>query len=99
MVRFSILRVVGAVRTHSIVAFLLSLAVVGSASPETQAPEREVFVPASGRGSIVIAVSGQSGPALYRDYSARLAEHGYYVVLVSGNDISIPGKTGPASRT
>ncbi len=42
-----------------------------------------------------MAVSGQSGPALYRNYSAKLAEQGYYVVLVNGNDISTPGKTGP----
>lgn len=95
MVRLCLLRVVGALRSHSFVAIMLSLAVLGSAWPQTQAPEREVFAPASGRGSIVIVVSGQSGPALYRDYSAKLAEHGYYVVLVSGNDISIPGKTGP----
>ena len=74
---------------------ILSIAALGSASALAQTPAREVFAPASGRGSIIIAVSGQSGPAMYRDYSAKLAEQGYYVVLVSGTDISIPGKTGP----
>ncbi|MBC7938649.1 MAG: dienelactone hydrolase family protein [Chitinophagaceae bacterium] len=95
MIGFCLLRVVGALRSHSFETILLSLAALHSASAQAQTPEREVFAPASGRGSIVIAVTGQSGPVLYRDYSAKLAEQGYHVVLVSGNDISIPGKTGP----
>ncbi len=74
---------------------LLSIASLPMALAQTQAPAREVFAPTSGRGSIIITVSGQSGPALYRDFSAKLADHGYYVVLVNGSDISIPGNTGP----
>ena len=74
--------------------FLVSIALLCTAFAQAQTPEREIFAPASGRGSIIIAVSAQSSPALYRDYSAKLAEQGHYVVLVNGNDISIPGKTG-----
>jgi dienelactone hydrolase len=96
-VSFCLRGVINALRSRPVVTILLSLAILDLASAQTQAPEREVFAPASGRGSIVIAVSGQSGPALYRDYSAKLAEQGYYVVLVSGNDISLPGKTGPGA--
>jgi dienelactone hydrolase len=73
---------------------LLSAALLSGVPAQAQAPQREVCSPPSGKGSIVIVVSGQSGPELYRDYCAKLAEQGHYVVLVNGNDISIPGKTG-----
>lgn len=60
-------------------------------------PQREAFPPASGKGAIVVVVSGASGPKLYRDYSAMLAHLGYYVVLVDGNDILI--RSGPDGVT
>ena len=49
----------------------------------------EVFLPAAAKGAIVVVVSGVSGPALYRDYCAKLAGLGYYTILVDGKDILI----------
>lgn len=72
-------------------AFLLVLVVLAFLhEPATaQEPKREVFLPAAEKGAVVIVVSGISGPALYKDYSAKLAGLGYYTVLVDGNDILI----------
>jgi carboxymethylenebutenolidase len=69
-------------------AFLL-FALANSCAYARSVPRIEAFPPASGKGTIVIVVSGASGPELYRDYSARLAQLGYYAVLVNGNDILI----------
>ena len=51
---------------------------------------REIFPPAQGKGAIVVVVSGSSGPALFRDFSSKLANSGYYTVLIKGDDV-IPG--------
>ena len=47
---------------------------------------KESYVPANGRGDPVVLVSGQTGVALYREHAARLADAGYFVVLVDGKD-------------
>jgi dienelactone hydrolase len=47
---------------------------------------REEFIPKTGQGSPVIAISGQSGIAMYRDNAAKLADAGYFVILVDGKD-------------
>lgn len=47
---------------------------------------KESFAPANGRGEPVVLISGQTGVGLYREHAARLAEAGYFVVLVDGKD-------------
>src|SRR5574341_909276 len=47
------------------------------------------FVSPSGRGPIVIVLSGYSGPEAYKSYAAEVARLGYYAVLLHGVDISI----------
>jgi dienelactone hydrolase len=50
-------------------------------------PAQTVYAPDSGRGRVIIVISGQSGPTSYKPYAAELAKIGYYVVLLDGKDI------------
>ncbi len=52
-----------------------------------QGPAQTVYLPAAGRGPIVVVISGHSGPHLYQDFSANVAQLGYLTVLINGNDI------------
>ena len=61
------------------------------AAPELYEPQKN--------GSIVVLVSGNSGPAFYRNFASEVSKLGYYTVLVSGRDVLIrpndpPGKDG-----
>jgi len=44
----------------------------------------ETYDPPSGRGPIVVLISGSSGPPNYRSYAAEVAKLGYYAVLLDG---------------
>ncbi len=44
----------------------------------------QTYEPPSGRGPIVILLSGYSGPGQYRSYAAEVARLGYYAVLLDG---------------
>jgi dienelactone hydrolase len=56
-----------------------------AASPE--GPSQTVYLPANGKGPIVLVLSGATGPRLYDPFAAALAKEGYYVVLLDGNDV------------
>ena len=71
--------------------FCLSLA----CARELLASQSE-YEPPSGRGRVVVVVSGQTGPGSYRDIAKDLAGQGYYVVLVDGNDFWKKGVDGRA---
>jgi len=75
-----------------LVIFVLSF--FGGCSPESKGPKYEIFPPAGGKGAIVVVASGYSGPGLYRDFSSKLAELGYYTVLMDGKDLFDPGSIG-----
>lgn len=47
------------------------------------------YQPLSGRGPVVIMISGRTGPTLYGEFAKRLADAGYYVSLYDGNDFPI----------
>lgn len=47
----------------------------------------KIYAPDSGRGRVIILISGHSGPTSYKPYAADLAKLGYYVVLLDGKDI------------
>ena len=83
--------------SNASLAFFLLFALANGCVHAQTLPKREAFLPTGGKGAIVIVVSGASGPTLYRDYSAKLAQLGYYAVLVDGNDILI--RSGPAGVT
>jgi dienelactone hydrolase len=60
-------------------------------------PAQTAYAPATGRGPVIIVISGQSGPNSYQSYAAELAKLGYYSVLLTGKDILNPELTGEAS--
>lgn len=78
-------------RSHAVSAFAFFVLVLASVATPAQTPAiaQETFAPLTERGPVVIVVSGNSGPELYREFSANLAAQGYYVVLVDGRDVSI----------
>ncbi len=60
-------------------------------------PAQTVYAPASGKGPIVVVISGQTGQNSYQTYAAELAKLGYYTVLLDGKDILNPALTGPVA--
>ncbi len=50
-----------------------------------------------GKGSVVIVISGQTGPSPRQQYAKDLAELGYYTVLIDGNDVFARDKDGSAN--
>jgi dienelactone hydrolase len=51
------------------------------------------YLPPSGKGRVVVMISGLSGPTDYVPIAREIAKSGYYAVLVDGNDIWRPGGT------
>ena len=70
------------------------IAICGGCSSETKGPKYEIFPPAVGKDAIVVVASGYTGPGLYSDFSSKLAELGYYTVLMDGKDLFDPGSIG-----
>jgi len=70
------------------------IALFGGCSSKSQGPQYEIFPPVGSKGAIVVVVSGYSGPGLYRDFSSKIAELGYYTVLMDGKDLIDPGTLG-----
>jgi len=72
-----------------VVALTWSCATTGGLS-------QKAYDPPSGRGPIVILVSGASGMnVVYSSYAAKVARLGYYAVLLDGNDFQ--GKYGKSA--
>lgn len=78
----------------SVRCFFSAVVIFVGCSSESSGPHCETFPPANGKGAIVIVASGYSGPGFYRDFSAKLAAHGYYTVLLDGKDLIDPGRMG-----
>lgn len=70
--------------------FLIGALFAAPVAAQSAAVGREIFPPAHGKGAIVVVISGAAGTALYRNFSAKLANSGYYTVLVQGSDV-MPG--------
>jgi len=51
-------------------------------------------LPPTGKGPLVVMISGQSGPGNYEHVAKDLAAAGYYTVLVDGNDMFVTGGAG-----
>lgn len=59
------------------------------------APEPEIdLAPPSGRGRVVIMLSGVDGATAYKPFAEKVAKLGYYVVLIDGRQISTKDKQG-----
>src|SRR5262245_25232689 len=50
-------------------------------------PAQTAYAPASGKGPIVVLLSGHSGPGYYQPIAGAVAKLGYYAVLLDGKDI------------
>jgi len=50
-------------------------------------PPQTAYAPPSGKGPIVVLLSGQSGPGYYQPIAGAVAKLGYYAVLLDGKDI------------
>lgn len=53
------------------------------------APPQQEFAPKSGNGRVVVVISGQSGMPAYTATARQIADAGFDVVLVDGNDFWI----------
>jgi dienelactone hydrolase len=69
---------------------------LGRAYADDSLPSQREYEPPNGKGRAVVVVSGQTGPGNYEYYAKDLAEKGYYVVLVDGNDFWIRADNGEA---
>jgi len=71
-----------------IVVALVCSALVGCdrAAPPLENLRLTEFVPASGKGRVIIVLSGAFGPATYSFIPEQLAKQGYYAVLLAGTD-------------
>ena len=67
-----------------VLSVFFAIAIFGGCSFESQGPQYEIFPPVRGKGAIVVVVSGFAGTDLFRDFSSKLAELGYYTVLMDG---------------
>jgi dienelactone hydrolase len=68
----------------SILTALIMMCFVFSSCAGLTAPVR--YEPSSGKGPVVLMISGRTGPMLYAEFARRLAETGYHVLLYDGND-------------
>jgi len=68
-----------------VVAVVLAVA-SGSAHAQSSGRAEEEFTPKSGNGRVVVLVSGQTGMTGYRAAAQQIADAGFDVVLVDGND-------------
>ena len=62
-----------------------------------EGPAQTAYAPDTGRGPVIIVISGHSGPNSYQSYAAKLAKLGYYSVLLTGKEILNPEMTGEAN--
>ena len=69
--------------------FAAIAAVSFCASAQDAGPTRQEFTPKSGNGRVVVVISGQSGSAHYTATAQQIADAGFDVVLVDGNDFWI----------
>jgi dienelactone hydrolase len=92
---FSIVCVIGFV--FALISAPVSAAEGVSTEAGPEGPAQTAYAPAGKPGPVIIAISGQSGPASYHSYAAELAKLGYYAVLLTGKDILNPELTGEAN--
>jgi dienelactone hydrolase len=77
-----------------IIYFILAVSCVGVTPgvadiARSQGPPLTEYGPPSGRGPVVILMSGMSGPNAYRTYAAEVAQLGYYAVLLDSKNLII----------
>lgn len=78
----SIMRLASLTRLVSVI-----VALVWSGLALAQTPAMQTFDPPGGKGRGVLVVSGQSGPKNYATVAKQIADLGFNVVLIDGNDV------------
>jgi len=63
------------------------------ASAQDSGPRQQEFTPKSGNGRVVVVISGQTGMAAYATTAQQIADAGFDVVLIDGNDFWIKDTT------
>lgn len=64
-----------------------ALAVIAwNAQAQDAAPPQQIFAPPSGKAPVVVVFSGQTGMQAYTQTAQQIADAGFHVVLVDGND-------------
>ena len=71
-----------------ILAFALAAAAL-CASAQDSGPKQQEFAPKSGDGRVVVLISGQTGMPNYTTAAQQIADAGFDVVLVDGNEFWI----------
>lgn len=66
-------------------SFLLAVSLCANAQESTV--RQQEFAPKAGKGPVVVVVSGQSGAAAYVATAQQIADAGFDVVLIDGNDV------------
>jgi len=59
-------------------------------------PSQREYEPKDGKGRVAVLISGQTGASNYTEVAKSIADQGFYVVLVDGNDFWIKGGGGEA---
>ncbi len=84
-------------RPKSAIGLLMGVAIVAWAGTTMGVSFEQAFEPPSGRGPVVLVLSGTSGPLSVKHHAANVAQRGYYAVLLDGSDF--PPSTGkPAAE-
>jgi dienelactone hydrolase len=81
-------------RFRTMLVILMTLALLQVSALYAQTIERTIYKPPKDNGPVVIVISGQTGPEARKDFAKRVANLGYYVVLVDGNDILDKARQG-----
>jgi dienelactone hydrolase len=74
---------------------LMAAAGAHEAATEALATENDI-APPSGKGRVVIVLSGIDGPGPVQDYANKVAQLGYFTVVLDGNAILAADKQGGA---
>lgn len=65
----------------------LAASTLGTGARAQAAPYSQAFLPPSGKGPVVLVLSGQTGPQPRQAFAREVAALGYYTVLLDGNDV------------
>lgn len=80
-------------KARECVVKLMAVARAGEVAAQSLATETDL-TPPSGRGRVVIILSGSDGPDGLKDYAAKIAALGYYTVLLDGKAILAVDRQG-----
>jgi len=76
---------------------LTALLIMPGAAFAQGIPKSEEFIPKSGKGPLVVVISGSSGRLNYWTYAREVSRQGYYTVLIDGKDILTRAQDGAAN--